>query len=551
MAEFTNIDLNNSETLVNTTSIHKVDSKETIAMPLRFKKTRNILISGTIAVGGIILGYDTGSISGMLNMPAYIRVLGDADRSVYPPTYFIPSWRSGLVVGAVSLGGLFGSFLFGKAADRFGRRLTLAGTTGLLCISTLSQGAGYMYWPVVFSARLCTGLAIGGISAVCPMYISETAASPSLQTLLISSFQLLLTIGILIGQGVAYGASNLPNWSIWQFMLPLLGVLLFAMPLCVVALLGIIPESTKYLVSNGKIAEAKKSIAQITGLSADDKYIAEQVDIAVNTHKATLGEGDASWKQIFDVSSKMRYRVILAIGVMMLQQLSGINYFFYYGTSLFKEICGGNASDGSAGLSPYATSMILGSVNIIGTICLLPLVCKFPRRIVLLTGTAVMLVAFIAFSTLGQFFLRNSTTLVINPAVGYTMIGLVCIFIVGFAGTWAPCAFVVISEMFPLHHLRSMAISLAVASNWFINSCITFMSPIATRYLGYAFGYVFSGFLVLAMFVVYFFVYETKGLLPGQIEEMFTSNEVTPRNSETWRKRKVFANESMRTEEKV
>lgn len=525
----------NNNTLVDPEALDRVDTTVTLkaegtaatgTQASATKMSRGIAVAGTIAVGGIILGYDVGTISGMLTMPKYIASVGDlVDANTIPATYAIPSWRSGLIVGAVSIGGLIGSFLFGKLADRFGRRTALALTTALLCISTIVQALCYQFWPAVFGARLGSGLSIGGLSAVCPMYISETAASPSLQTLLVSGFQLLLTIGILIGQAVAFGSSQIDDTNLLQFMIPLLGILVFAVPLCLVAAFRGIPESVKYLVSRGKLLEARECVTKATGLPANSEHVEQQVTEAYETHLESQKSGNASWKQVFAGATKMRYRVLLSIGIMMLQQLSGINYFFYYGTSLFKEITGGT-------MNPYATSMILGGVNIIGTICMLPIVCKAPRRVVLMTGSLIMFASFIVFSTLGQFFLRNADG-AIDPTVGIVMIAVVCIFIIGFAGTWAPCAFVVISEMFPRHELRSKAISLAVASNWLINALITFVSPIASAYMGYAYGYVFSAFLLVAVAVVYFCVYETKGLDADQIEEMFT--HVAPRNSGKWR----------------
>lgn len=141
---------------------------------------------------------------------------------------------------------------------------------------------------------------------------------------------------------------------------------------------------------------------------------------------------------------------------------------------------------------------------------LLPIISKYPRRIVLMMGSAAMFVAFILFACIGSFALYDDANNV-KSSVGGGMIALACIFIVAFAGTWAPVSFVVISEMFP-QRIRSKAISLAVASNWLVNTGITFLTPTATEHIGYKFGFVFSFFTFISIFVVYFLFMKLKAI---------------------------------------
>lgn len=490
--------------------------------PAKINVTRTVMICLLVATGGLINGYDTGAISGIVNMPKFAEAVGDRviGLNAESPKYEIPSWKSGIIVAGVSLGGLFGSLVLGKVADKWGRRNGLILCTSLISIATMIQGVGHNIWPVIFVGRILSGFSIGGISALCPMYLGEISPTP-LRAILVSMFQVLMTVGILLGEIVSLITSFWKN-SIGQYMVPLFLICAFALAI-LAACIGILPESARYLISKGDIDSAKDSLARVMGISSQSSTVESEIKNFQQAIEASKKDGEATWKEIFVFKGHSLYRVLLGISIMTLQQLTGINYFFYYGTYLFRQI-----SD----INPFATSVILGIVNVVGTLVCLPMIAKFPRRIVLMTGSAVMFIAFIFFACLGSFALvRPDGT--VDPKIGSGMIFLACTFIVGFAGTWAPVSFIVISEMFP-QRTRSKGISLAVASNWLMNTIITIVSPIATNAIGYKYGFVFSFFTFISFFIVYFFVYETRGFTLEEIEEMFESG-VSARQSSSWK----------------
>lgn len=479
---------------------------------------RIVGISLLIALGGLIFGYDIGSTGGLFEMPMYAQAVGDYD--LQNKAWIIPSWRSGLIMGGTTLGGLFGSLGFGKVAESFGRRWAMIYCALLLTLAAAAHAIFRNFWPVLFVARFFTGISVGGLSAVCPMYLSETAPT-QLRAVLISSFQLLITVGILIAQLVSFGCSFWAG-NIGQFLIPLLAVCFLSIPM-ILAGFFFLPESARYLVARGESEKAVISLSQVMGLPSNSIPVQNELADIERSVESDLSAGASSWKELFSKKDRILYRVVLSIGIMMLQQLTGINYFFFYGTSLFKEI---------STLNPFITPLILGSVNVLGTIACLPVIAKFPRRVVLMTGSFVMFVAFIIFTCLGSFSLYTGVNGAVNPNVGILMIVVTCVFIIGFAGTWAPVSFLVVSEMFP-QRLRSKAISLAVAASWLTNTAITFISPVATKAIGYKYGFVFSFFTLVSGIVVYFFVFETRGRSLEEIEEMITFG-VTARASPKW-----------------
>jgi MFS transporter, SP family, sugar:H+ symporter len=204
--------------------------------------------------------------------------------------------------------------------------------------------------------------------------------------------------------------------------------------------------------------------------------------------------------------------------------LCGANYFFYYGTTIFRAI----GMDDS-----FATSMIFGAVNFVSTFVAFYVVEKYGRRKCLMYGAASMLVFFIIYASLGvKSLYPNGKNFPSDREVGKGMITVTCFFIFCFAISWAPCAYVLASELYPLR-VKSKGMAIAIGANWLANFLLGFFTPFITGAIGFYYGYVFSGCLIFAVFFTYFFVHETKGLSLEDIDQMFASG-VKPWKSSGW-----------------
>lgn len=147
----------------------------------------------------------------------------------------------------------------------------------------------------------------------------------------------------------------------------------------------------------------------------------------------------------------------------MMQQLTGINFIFYFGTVFFTSL--GTIKN------PFLISLITTLVNVCSTPLSFYTVERFGRRKLLIIGAMGMIVmqfiVGIVGVTAGRFEKHN------NAAVS-AMIAFICFNIAFFATTWGPCAWVVIGEIFPLP-IRSRGVGLSTASNWFWN-CVSHTS---------------------------------------------------------------------------
>jgi SP family sugar:H+ symporter-like MFS transporter len=72
------------------------------------------------------------------------------------------------------------------------------------------------------------------------------------------------------------------------------------------------------------------------------------------------------------------------------------------------------------------------------------------------------------------------------------MVASACLFIFGFATTWAPGVWIIIGESFA-PRTRAKQSSLATASNWLWNFLISFFTPFITGSIQYSYGFVFAG----------------------------------------------------------
>jgi len=210
------------------------------------------------------------------------------------------------------------------------------------------------------------------------------------------------------------------------------------------------------------------------------------------------------------------------MGLQMFQQLTGANYFFYYGTVIFKAT-GINDS--------FVTQMILNGINFGTTFYGLYIVEHYGRRKSLIFGSTWMFICFLIFASVGHFSLDRSDPNK-TPKSGVAMICFASFFIFGFATTWGPMIWTICGELYPSRY-RAKGMALSTASNWFWNFLLAFFTPFITGDIDFRYGYVFAGCNVLGGLLVYFFVIEGQGRTLEELDTMYILG-VTPWHSSKW-----------------
>lgn len=426
--------------------------------------------------------------------------------------------RTGLIVAMLSIGTLVGALIAGPIANnrRLGRKYSICLWCIIFCLGNVFQiAAQYPYWWIMMMGRIISGFSIGGLSVMVPAYQGESAPA-HIRGAIVCCYQLFITIGILIAYLINFGCVNLsgtPQWRVpvgisffWAFVLGV-GILFF-------------PETPRHEFRHGNVESATHSIATFYGVSPRHKVVKKQLEEMQQKLAIELEGGKPSLTEVF-TGPRMFYRTILGMTIQALQQMTGANFFFYYGTTIFQSVGLNN---------PFITQIILGAVNVVTTFPGLYMVEKYGRRMCLTLGAAWMFMCYMVFASLGYFALENPQG---NDAtIGYVMIVFACLFIAAFASTWGPQAWAVTSEIYPSRY-RSTCIALCAASNWLFNFFIGFATPFITSDIGFSYGYLFAACNFIAVLVVYFFLPETSGKSLEEIDTMFLMR-VKPWKSAKW-----------------
>ena len=469
-----------------------------------------------VAFGGFVFGFDTGTISGFVNMSDYLERFGELNAD---GEYFLSNVRTGLIVAIFNVGCAVGGIFLSKIADVYGRRIGLMFSMIIYVIGIIVQISASDKWYQIVVGRAIAGLAVGTVSVLSPLFIGESAPK-TLRGTLVCCFQLCITLGIFLGYCTTYGTKTYTDSRQWRIPLGLC----FVWAIMLVIGMVCMPESPRYLVVKNKIEEAKKSIGRSNKVSPEDPAVYTEVQlIQAGIERESLA-GSASWTELVTGKPRILRRVIMGIMLQSLQQLTGDNYFFYYGTTIFQAV---GMTDS------FQTSIVLGVVNFASTFLGIYTIERFGRRLCLLTGSVCMFVCFIIYSILGV------TNLYIDGYDGPTsvptgdaMIFITTLYIFFFASTWAGGVYCIVSETYPLR-IRSKAMSVATAANWIWGFLISFFTPFITSAIHFYYGFVFTGCLLFSFFYVYFFVVETKGLTLEEVDELYAQG-VAPWKSSKW-----------------
>ncbi|KAK6204393.1 sugar transporter 1 [Scheffersomyces amazonensis] len=472
-----------------------------------------------VAFGGFVFGFDTGTIGGFLNMTDFQERFGQINSE---GEHYISTVRTGLIVSVFNIGCAIGGIFLSKIGDMFGRRIGLMFTMVVYVVGIIVQISSQRQWYQFMIGRIITGLAVGTVAVLSPLFISETAPK-TLRGPLVCCFQLCITLGIFIGYCVCFGTKDLSDSRQWRVPLGLC----FLWAIFLVTGMVFMPESPRYLVEKQKIEEAKRSISRSNKVDPEDPFVYSEIELIQAGIDREALAGSASWTELITGKPAIFRRVIMGIMLQSLQQLTGINYFFYYGTTIFQAV----------GLEDsFETSIILGTVNFASTFVGIYIIERLGRRVTLLGGSFWMFVCLLIYACIGSFRLfkdGNYTGADTYEASGNAMIFITCLYIFFFASTWAGGVYTIISESYPLR-IRSKAMAVATAFNWLWGFLISFFTPFITERIHFYFGFVFAGCLLFSLFYVYFFVSETKGLTLEEVDQLY-ADRVAPWKSSSWK----------------
>lgn len=345
------------------------------------------------------------------------------------------------------------------------------------------------------------------ISVLVPLYQSEMAPK-WIRGTLVCAYQFSITLGLLAASIVNLITAEMRTSAAYRIPLGLQIV----PAIILTAGLLILPETPRFLVKHGKHEAAGLSLSRLRRLDITHPALVDELHEIIANHQYELTLGPDTYKAVFVGSPHLGRRTFTGCGLQMLQQLTGINFIMYYGTTFFS---------GAGVSSPYIKSLILNVINAVATVPGLFVIESWGRRNLLMVGAAGMAVCQLFMATFSSIVGDDMKNVSVNILVVFCSINIFF-----FAASWGPVAWVVTSEIYPLK-VRAKAMSVSTAANWLLNFAIAYSTPFlvssgpGAAALSSKIFFIWGAFCTIAIFFVWCMVYETSKISLEQIDEMY------------------------------
>lgn len=306
---------------------------------------KSVIICSFAAFGGILFGYDSGYINGILGMNKFHRDFGvqSNDANAFGG-YLLSSWQKSLVTAILSLGTFLGALIAGWAADKWGRRNTNIFGCVVYIIGVVLQTVTDGDVGLLAAGRAVGGLGVGFVSATCIMYVSEITPK-SIRGRVVGGYQVsfhaflthlarvavltntvlqfAITIGIFLSACVNVGTKDRTNTGAYRIPI----ALQFAWALILGIGLCFFPESPRYFVMKNDKEKALRSLSRLRGQPIDSSYVVEEHYELVESwnQEVNSGAGSGGFVDCFTGGFKKGsnlHRTFIGTSVQVMQQLS-------------------------------------------------------------------------------------------------------------------------------------------------------------------------------------------------------------------------------------
>lgn len=443
-----------------------------------------VVVCSVAALGGLLFGYDTGVINGAIG-PL---------KNYFGLSPKLEGWAAACAL----LGCVFGAAGVGTLTDWLGRKKVMIISAVFFLVSAVGTALPRdLTTFIVF--RIIGGLGVGAASMTSPLYIAEISPA-RIRGRMVSVNQFAIVTGFLVVYFVDYFIALQGNdaWNDaygWRYMFAsesLPAVLLLV-------LLFFVPESPRWLTRQGRDDEALGILSRVDG---GDFARAELYGI-----RNTIARENGTLTQLFHPG--MAIVLVIGITLAVLQQVTGINVFLYFGTEIFKKM-------GSETNAALLQTVVVGSVNLTFTIIAIWTVDKLGRKPLMIIGSAGMGLSLFAMGAAAYF---GKTDL--------WLLLFILTYIACFALSVGPVIWVILSEIFPTG-IRGVAMAVATVCLWIANLAVSQTFPMmdGNQWLiekfHHAFPFwIYGAFCVVLLLFVVRYVPETKGKSLEEIERFW------------------------------
>ncbi|KAH8887490.1 quinate permease [Thozetella sp. PMI_491] len=461
--------------------------------------------------GGMLFGWDIGAIGGVLTYPNFMTDYGiNKDDSSTLNENIVSTLQAGCFVACLAASPI---------ADRWGRRWSLIISGLITCVGVAMQAGSNHSLAVMYTGRLVAGLGVGAASMLTPLYVSECAPR-AIRGGLTGFYQLFIVIGTMISFWINYASLTQGNLG-GVYQLPL-G--LQAIPAICLAIGMFLRSSPRWCARKDYWERTHAILTRLSNLPGDHPYIQGEIqEMSAQLEMERRLMGDAtSWvllREMWTIPGN-RKRALISIGLMVCQQMTGVNAINYYAPQIFQSM----GMDGAQS-SLFATG-VYGIVKTVTCFCFLVFAADSlgRRRSLLWTSIAQSISMYLVGIYIRIFPPVAGAPI---PPFGYFAMACIYLFVAFFQFGWGPCCWIYVSEI-PTARLRSLNVAIAAATQWLFNFVVarTVLTMMKTMgYKGYGTFFLFGSFCASMFFFAYFFIPETKGMSLEKMDELFGITE--------------------------
>lgn len=448
------------------------------------------LISVVACFGGLLFGYDTGVINGALRPMS--AELG------------LTAFTEGVVTSALVFAAAVGALSGGRLSDAWGRRKTIILLAVLFFVGTLFVVLTPNF-EVLVAGRILLGLAVGGASAVVPVFLAEMAPYE-----IRGSIAGRNEVAIVIGQLSAFVINAIIGnvfsdvTGVWRIMfavsaLPALGLFFGMLRM---------PESPRWLVEKGRHGEALEVLKTVR---SEDRAVAELGEVELVAQEESA-ERQIGLRAI--LANKHLIRILLiGIGLGVAQQLTGINSIMYYGQIVLIE-------SGFSAQAALIANIAPGVIAVVGGFIALYMMDRLDRRKTFIIGLSLTTTCHLLIG------ISAMTLEVGNPARPWVILALVVAFVGSMQTFLNVAVWVYLSEVFPLH-MRGFGTGVSIFALWVANGFLALYFPSLVDAVGITGTFfLFAAVGALALLFVATQVPETRGRTLEALEEDVTTGAI-------------------------
>ncbi|KAL2833968.1 general substrate transporter [Aspergillus pseudoustus] len=463
---------------------------------LPFYKNRNLLTVYLLMIPGclvpaVTLGFDGAMMNGLQAVNTWIDYFDNPSGSLL-----------GLMTSILGVGAICGTPFISPLGDKFGRRWGIWFGSAVMAVGGAIQGAS-VHLSMFLISRFLIGFGLVFANTYAPILIGELA-HPRDRQVVTSLYQTSWYFGATAAAWCTFGTYDMPNE--WAWRIP---SLLQVVP-AVVTLVGVffLPESPRWLIANGRAAEAREILIYYHANGQEGDPLAELEYAEMKRVIEADMANKTPWKALVATPGNRR-RLLLMIMLGLFSQWSGNGLVSYYLVRVLETV--GIASRKNQSVI-NGSLMIWNWISAIGSALL---TAKIRRRTQFLISTGGMLAIFTAQTLCAGLFNEHN-----NHAAGNTVIAMLFLFY-----AFYNCAFNALLYSYPVEVLpypvRAKGFSVLMfcgKAAVFVNSLV---NPIGLEAIGWKFYLVYVGWLCVETACVFFFFVETKGPSLEAVAQVF------------------------------